>query len=62
LEFYGLKLKEWQNSKYILSNKKGRDIIVNDLGDLWIKASELEKKSFDVLDENLLHFLRAKHG
>lgn len=23
LEFYGLKLKEWQNSKYILSNKKG---------------------------------------
>ncbi|HEF9075087.1 TPA: hypothetical protein SBV14_000392, partial [Campylobacter coli] len=44
------------------SNKKGRDIIVNDLGDLWIKASELEKKSFDVLDENLLHFLRAKHG
>lgn len=62
LEFYGLKLKEWQNSKYILSNKKGRDIIVNDLGDLWIKASKLEKKSFDVLDENLLHFLRAKHG
>ena len=62
LEFYGLKLKEWQNSKYILSNKKGCDIIVNDLGDLWIKASELEKKSFDVLDENLLHFLRAKHG
>ncbi len=57
-----IRLKEWQNSKYILSNKKGRDIIVNDLGDLWIKASELEKKSFDVLDENLLHFLRAKHG
>lgn len=62
LFFRRQKLKEWQNSKYILSNKKGRDIIVNDLGDLWIKASELEKKSFDVLDENLLHFLRAKHG
>lgn len=62
LEFYGLKLKEWQNSKFILSNKKGRDIIVNDLGDLWIKVSELEKKSFDVLDDKLLEFLRTKNG
>lgn len=60
LEFYGLKLREWQGSKYILSNKKGRDVIVNDLGDLWHKVQELEKIVPDVFDENLLLFLKAK--
>ncbi|MCW1360649.1 hypothetical protein [Campylobacter sp. CCS1377] len=62
LNFYGLKLKEWQGSKYILSNQKGRDIIVNDLGDLWIKANELEKRPFDALDEKLLFHLRTYNG
>lgn len=59
-EFYGLKIKEWQGSKYILSNAKGYTIIVNDLGDLWQKADELNKKPLDVLDENLLNFLNSK--
>ncbi|RDU69763.1 hypothetical protein CQA66_08855 [Helicobacter aurati] len=62
LEFYGLKLKEWQGSKYILSNKKGRDVIVNDLGDLWQKVEELEKIMPDALNPSLLRFLEAKNG
>ncbi|WP_276882369.1 hypothetical protein [Campylobacter cuniculorum] len=60
LEFYGLKIKEWQGSKYVLSNAKGYTIIVNDLGDLWQKAEELYKKPLDALDENLLNFLKSK--
>ncbi|KAA6224819.1 MULTISPECIES: hypothetical protein [unclassified Campylobacter] len=62
LEFYALKLADWQGSKYILSNKKGQNVIVNDLGDLWFKASELEKCEFDALDENLLNFLKRKNA
>ncbi|TLD85076.1 hypothetical protein LS70_000535 [Helicobacter sp. MIT 11-5569] len=62
LEFYGLNLKDWQGSKYLLSNKKGGFVIVNDLGDLWIKASELEGFSLDAIDENLLDFLNTKNA
>ncbi|EAJ0057958.1 hypothetical protein CK590_08775 [Campylobacter jejuni] len=60
LSFYRLNLKEWQGSKYILSNLRGGSIIVNDLGDLWAKVYELEKISPDTLDIKLLHFLH--HG
>ena len=60
LSFYRLNLKEWQGSKYILSNLRGGSIIVNDLGDLWAKVYELEKISPDALDIKLLHFLH--HG
>lgn len=62
-EFYGLKIKEWQGSKYILSNAKGCTVIVNDLGDLWQKADELNRKPLDALDEDLLSFLDSRsHG
>lgn len=60
LEFYGLKIKEWQGSKYILSNAKGYTAIISDLGDLWQKADELNKKPLDALDDNLLNFLNSK--
>ncbi|MCX2682549.1 hypothetical protein OQH60_01485 [Campylobacter sp. MIT 21-1685] len=60
LEFYGLKFQEWQGSKYILSNKKGRVVIVDNLGDLWHKIEEFEKIVPDVFDENLLLFLKSK--
>lgn len=62
LEFYGLKFRDWHGSKFLLSNKKGRSVIVNDLGDLWIKAKELHQGNFDALDEKLLNFLRSKNA
>nr|QGT50095.1 hypothetical protein Helico4rc_2150 [uncultured Helicobacter sp.] len=62
LAFYGLSLKDWQGSKYLLSNKKGGFVIVNDLGDLWIKANELEGFPLDAIDENLLNFLNTKNA
>ncbi|GAA8250947.1 hypothetical protein HpNP104_03620 [Helicobacter pylori] len=57
LAFYGLKMDDWQGAKFVLCDKKGQSVMVNDLGDLWDKAQNLAKKEMDVLDSNLLAFL-----
>ncbi|MGL2719522.1 hypothetical protein ACQJ7Y_01465 [Helicobacter pylori] len=57
LAFYGLKIDDWQGAKFVLRDKKGQSVIVNDLGDLWDKAQNLAKKKMDALDSNLLAFL-----
>ncbi|WRC59079.1 hypothetical protein E5L07_01565 [Helicobacter pylori] len=57
LAFYGLKIDDWQGAKFVLHDKKGQSVIVNDLGDLWGKAQNLAKKEIDALDSNLLAFL-----
>lgn len=62
LGFYGLKIADWQGSKFVLSDKKGQSVIVNDLGDLWDKARDLAKREIDALDDALLEFLRAKNA
>ncbi|MGN8444836.1 hypothetical protein ACR9K9_03320 [Helicobacter pylori] len=57
LAFYGLKIDDWQGAKFVLRDKKGQSVIVNDLGDLWGKVQNLAKKEMDALDSNLLAFL-----
>ncbi|EJC39248.1 hypothetical protein HPHPP28B_0321 [Helicobacter pylori Hp P-28b] len=57
LAFYGLKINDWQGAKFVLRDKKGQSVIVNDLGDLWGKAQKLAKKEMDALDSHLLAFL-----
>ncbi|MGN8522022.1 hypothetical protein ACR9M2_02860 [Helicobacter pylori] len=57
LAFYGLKINDWQGAKFVLCDKKGQSVIVNDLGDLWDKAQNLSKKKMDALDSHLLAFL-----
>ncbi len=57
LAFYGLKINDWQGAKFVLCDKKGQSVIVNDLGDLWNKAQKLAKKEMDALDSHLLAFL-----
>ncbi|MFP6244155.1 hypothetical protein ACLGD4_03720 [Helicobacter pylori] len=57
LAFYGLKIDDWQGAKFVLRDKKGQSVIVNDLGDLWGKAQKLAKKEMDALDSHLLAFL-----
>ncbi|WQY22063.1 hypothetical protein KVL54_04780 [Helicobacter pylori] len=57
LAFYGLKMDDWQGAKFVLHDKKGQSVIVNDLGDLWDKAQNLAKKEMDALDSHLLAFL-----
>ncbi len=57
LAFYGLKIDDWQGAKFVLCDKKGQSVIVNDLGDLWDKVQNLAKKEMDALDSHLLAFL-----
>ncbi|GAA7314731.1 hypothetical protein HpM067_04800 [Helicobacter pylori] len=57
LAFYGLKMDDWQGAKFVLCDKKGQSVMVNDLGDLWDKAQSLAKKEMDALDSHLLAFL-----
>ncbi|GAA7112287.1 hypothetical protein BD0027_05640 [Helicobacter pylori] len=58
LAFYGLKMDDWQGAKFVLCDKKGQSVMVNDLGDLWDKAQNLAKKEMDALDSHLLAFLK----
>ncbi|MGN8507017.1 hypothetical protein ACR9MS_00510 [Helicobacter pylori] len=60
LAFYGLKINDWQGAKFVLCDKKGQSVMVNDLGDLWGKAQKLAKKEIDALDSNLLAFLNQQ--
>ncbi|WQZ06963.1 hypothetical protein KVL05_01530 [Helicobacter pylori] len=60
LAFYGLKINDWQGAKFVLCDKKGQSVIVNDLGDLWGKVQKLAKKEMDALDSNLLAFLNQQ--
>ncbi|WP_120830140.1 hypothetical protein [Helicobacter pylori] len=60
LAFYGLKINDWQGAKFVLCDKKGQSVMVNDLGDLWGKAQKLAKKEMDALDSNLLAFLNQQ--
>ncbi|MGL2733902.1 hypothetical protein ACQJ8Q_00530 [Helicobacter pylori] len=57
LAFYGLKINDWQGTKFVLCDQKGQSVMVNDLGDLWDKAQNLAKKKMDALDSHLLAFL-----
>ncbi|MGL2375457.1 hypothetical protein ECC11_00440 [Helicobacter pylori] len=60
LAFYGLKINDWQGAKFVLCDKKGQSVMVNDLGDLWDKAQKLAKKEMDALDSHLLAFLNQQ--
>lgn len=51
---YGLKLSEWQGSKFILKNQQGKVTIVHDLGALWPAVEQMMGKPLDPLDPVLL--------
>ena len=57
LEYYGLKLRDWNGTKYVLNDKKGSSVIVQDLGDMWHAAEKLTGRKLDPLDPVLLEAL-----
>lgn len=56
LGYYGLSIRDWSGSRYILADKKGNSKVVYDLGDMWQQASELAHKQLDPLDDGFLSF------
>lgn len=62
LSYYGLQLNDWNGSKYILRDKKGNSIVVQDLGDMWPAAEKLAHCKLDPLDHGLLDELDNSFG
>jgi hypothetical protein len=59
---YGLRLNDWNGSKYILSDKKGRSLIVQDLGSLWPAVEKLLGRPIDPLDPSLHDALKQQEA
>lgn len=53
-KLYGLELKEWHNTKYILSNNRGKTFLLNNLAEVWAQVEKLLGYAIDPLDKNLL--------
>jgi hypothetical protein len=61
LGHYGLQLADWQSRSYVLSDRKGKTVLVQDLGALWPAAQQLAGRRLDPLDPWLLEVLH-QHG
>jgi hypothetical protein len=54
---YGLCLEDWQSRSYVLSDRKGSTVIVQDVGGLWPAAEQLVGRLLDPLDPQLIEAL-----
>jgi hypothetical protein len=59
LSFYGLNFKDWNGSRYVLSDRKGRQEVVGDLGDMWPEAQKMSGNRIDPLAPELLAHLEG---
>ena len=57
LGHYGLRLDNWHSRHYILSDRKGRTVMIQNLGALWPAAQQLVGRPLDPLDPRLLETL-----
>lgn len=58
LGYYGLTIKEWMGSRFMLFDKKGTSNVVYDLGDMWKVAEDMSHKKLDPLDPEFLAYLK----
>ncbi len=58
LNSYGIHLKEWNNSKFLMTNNKGKMSVIQDLGQIWQEAETMMGKPLDPLDPELLGKLK----
>jgi len=57
LGHFGLRLEDWSGRVYTLSDRKGRTVVVGNLGALWSEAERLCGHPLDPLDPELLRAL-----
>ncbi|WP_079474102.1 hypothetical protein [Marinococcus halophilus] len=57
LEFYGLTISEWNNSKFLLKSRTGKMAVIHDLGQIWFYAEKMAGMSIDPLNEHLINNL-----
>ncbi len=58
LKHYGLSLKDWSGSSYILKGATGKSAIVDNLSQMWAEAETLTGREFDPLDDDLIRSLQ----
>jgi hypothetical protein len=59
LAHFGLALDDWGGSVYVLRDRKGQAIVVEDIGMLWTAAERMLGRPLDPLDPGLVHDLKA---
>jgi hypothetical protein len=59
LAHFGLELGDWSGRVYVLSDRKGRSAVVDDLGGLWVAAEQIAGRPLDPLDPALVSALRS---
>jgi hypothetical protein len=57
LDHFGLRLDDWAGRVYVLRDRKGRSVVVDDLGALWAEAERLAGRRLDPLDPDLVRAL-----
>jgi hypothetical protein len=58
LSHFGLELSDWAGRVYLVRDRKGRTVVVEDLGGLWAAAEQLAGRPLDPLDAELVAALR----
>jgi len=59
LAHFGLELGDWSGRVYVLRDRKGKAVVVGDLGALWTAAEALAGRPLDPLDPELVAALRG---
>lgn len=54
LKYYGLKLKDWNGSKFQLTSNKGKIEVIHDMGELWPSVEKMIGHPLDPLSPDLL--------
>jgi hypothetical protein len=54
LKHYGVTVKDWSGSSYLLTTLTGRTAIVDTVGELWAAAERLSGRTVDPLDDAYL--------
>lgn len=60
LRYYGLTVSGRTGGGYTVSDKKGRSLLCQDFGDLWVKAQKLSGRPVDPLDPKLIAYLNGQ--
>lgn len=62
LQYYRLKLEDWNGSKFVLRDLKGNQEIVHDLGALWGTAEKMLGRPVNPLDPHLLQQIQEEQN
>jgi hypothetical protein len=62
LKHYGVVVRDWSGSSYLLTSRTGRTAIVETIAEVWSAAEGLSGRSCDPLDEGYLAVLANSAG